>query len=78
LKGFTKKSNGASMMVANDNEKKRPRPGRMEALRDLPGDIMRRLTKDEIKAFLFEEEWPFSLREKLKDYLVDDQQGPPS
>lgn len=61
------------MMVSNENKKKQPRPGRMEALRDLPGDIMRRLTKEEIKAFLFEEEWPVSLREKLKDFLVEDQ-----
>ena len=61
------------MMASNENKKKQPRPGRMEALRDLHGDIMRRLTKEEIKAFLFDEEWPVSLREKLKDYLVEDQ-----
>ena len=60
------------MMDSNENKKKQPRPGRMEALRDLPGDIMRRLTKEEIKAFLFDEEWPVSLREKLKDFLVED------
>jgi len=60
-------------MASNENKEKQPRPGRMEALRDLPGDIMRRLTKEEIKAFLFDEEWPVSLREKLKDYLVEDQ-----
>jgi len=61
------------MMVSNENKKKQPRPGRMEALRDLPGNIMRRLTKEEIKAFLFKEEWPVSLREKLKEFLVEDQ-----
>ena len=59
-------------MASNENKKKEPRPGRMEALRDLPGNIMRRLTKEEIKAFLFKEEWPVSLREKLKDFLVED------
>jgi len=46
-----------------------PLPGRMEALRELPGDVLRHLTKSEIKAFLFEEVWPDSLQEKLKDYL---------
>jgi len=51
----------------NENE---PRPGRMEALRNLPGEILRQLTKKEIRAFLFDEIWPDSLQEKLKDYLV--------
>ncbi|MFO7987028.1 MAG: hypothetical protein R6U38_14305 [Desulfatiglandaceae bacterium] len=48
---------------------KEPLPGRMEALRDLPAEIMRELTKEEIQAFLFKEVWPDSLQEKLKDYL---------
>ena len=56
------------------NEKKdtknEPIPGRMEVLRELPTEIMRSLTKDEIKDFLFAEVWPDSLGEKLKDYLV--------
>ena len=56
------------------NEKKdtknEPIPGRMEVLRELPTEIMRSLTKDEIKAFLFAEVWPDSLGQKLKDYLV--------
>jgi hypothetical protein len=64
---------GASIMALHENEEKQPRPGRMEVLRDLPGEVMRRLTKEEIKAFLFKEEWPISLREKLKDFLVEDQ-----
>jgi hypothetical protein len=49
---------------------KEPLPGRMEVLRDLPADIMRSLTKEEIHAFLFEEIWPVSLSEKLEQYLV--------
>ena len=44
----------------------------MEALRDLPADILRSLTKNEIKAFLFQEEWPDSLAQKLKDYIIED------
>ena len=49
---------------------KEPLPGRMEVLRDLPADIMRSLTKEEIQAFLFEEIWPVSLSEKLEHYLA--------
>lgn len=49
-----------------------PKPGRVEAIRELPGDIMASLSKEEIRAFLFEEEWPDSLAEKLKDYLVEE------
>ena len=49
---------------------KEPLPGRMEVLRDLPADIMRSLTKEEIQAFLFEEIWPVSLNEKLEQYLA--------
>ena len=49
---------------------KEPLPGRMEVLRDLPADIMRSLTKEEIQAFLFKEIWPVSLSEKLEQYLA--------
>jgi hypothetical protein len=49
---------------------KEPLPGRMEVLRDLPADIMRSLSKEEIQAFLFEEVWPVSLSEKLGQYLA--------
>jgi len=55
-------------MKEKKNTKNEPIPGRMEVLRELPADIMRRLSKDEVKAFLFEEIWPDSLREKLKEY----------
>jgi hypothetical protein len=53
------------------NRGKEPKPGRIEALRELPGEILRTLTKQEINAFLYDDEWPDSLGEKLKDYLVD-------
>ena len=45
---------------------------RLEAFRNLPEDIVKLLTKEEVKAFLHDDEWPDSLREKLKDYLVDE------
>jgi len=44
----------------------------MEALREFPAEVMRSLTKEEIKAFLYEDVWPNSLREKLRDYMVED------
>jgi hypothetical protein len=58
------------MIQAENQSKKEPIPERMEALRELPGEILRHLTKGEIKAFLFEEVWPDSLQDKLKDYLA--------
>ncbi len=58
----------------NDTQKGKtePRQGRMEALRELPGDVLKTLSKEEINAFLFDEVWPDSLKEKLKDYLVEE------
>lgn len=49
---------------------RKPDPARLEAMKRLPKDLMLTLTREEIDAFLFEEEWPESLRVKLKDYLV--------
>ena len=46
-----------------------PDPGRVKALSSLPSDIVKQLTKEEVNAFLFEDEWPESLRRKLKDYM---------
>ena len=54
---------------------KKPDPKRLEALRLLPKGIMESLTKEEIYAFLHEDEWPDTLREKLKDYLEDINEG---
>lgn len=51
---------------------KEPLPGRMEALRSLPSEVLRRLTKQEVRAFLFKEQWPDSMQEKLKEYIVED------
>ena len=51
--------------------KEKPDPQRMEALRSLPLDIKQRITGEEAQAFLYNEELPESLLEKLKDYLED-------
>jgi len=52
-------------------ERKKPDPVRLEALRNLPKDVMKSLTKEEVNAFLLSDEWPESLKEKLKDYMAD-------
>ena len=57
-------------MGVSKNLGKEPKPNRLEALRELPMDIVRSLTKEEINAFLYDDEWPDSMEEKLKDYLV--------
>ena len=58
-------------MDERKNRGKEPLPGRIEALRELPGKVLRTLTKPEINAFLYDEVWPDSLGEKLQNYLVD-------
>ena len=57
--------------MSDENEKGQPDPGKIEALRNLPPEITTTLTKEEVKAFLFDEEWPDSLRKKLEDYIVE-------
>lgn len=52
-------------------EKRKPDPEKMKILRALPLHIKQSLTKEEVDAFLYEEIWPDSLQEKLKDFLVD-------
>lgn len=49
---------------------RKPDPARMEALKSLPRELMLSLTKEEVNAFLYEDVWPESLGEKLKNYLV--------
>ena len=59
-------------MNQEKSTKRKPDSGKMEALRSLPLEIKQSLTKEEVDAFLYEETWPDSLLEKLKDFLVDD------
>ncbi len=58
------------MQEEKESRNNEPLPGRMEVLRHLPADIMKSLSKEEIRAFLFEEIWPVSLSEKLEQYLA--------
>ncbi len=49
--------------------KEKPNPQRMAILRSLPLEIKEQITGEEAHAFLYNEELPDSLMEKLKDYL---------
>ena len=51
--------------------KEKPDPQRMAVLRSLPLEIKEQITGKEAQAFLYKEELPESLLEKLKDYLED-------
>jgi hypothetical protein len=51
--------------------KEKPNPQRMAVLRSLPLEIKQQITGEEAQAFLYNEELPESLLEKLKDYLED-------
>ncbi|MBW1919279.1 MAG: hypothetical protein JRI81_03520, partial [Deltaproteobacteria bacterium] len=48
-----------------------PDQRKLEALRKLPAEIVQSLSREEIKALLYSDEWADSLQEKLNDYLVD-------
>jgi hypothetical protein len=58
-------------MAEDEQKKRKPDPAKMQALRNLPLEIKQSLTREEADAFLYEETWPDSLLEKLKDYIVD-------
>ena len=49
----------------------KPDPTKLAALKSLPAEIVDSFTKEELHAFLYEDVWPDSLQEKLKDYLVE-------
>ena len=51
---------------------KKADPARVQVLRMLPRELKESLTKEEADAILFEDVWPDSLKEKLKDYIVED------
>ena len=59
-------------MDEQNQDRRTPDPKRLEALRRLPKNIMEALTKEDVNAILHEDVWPDTLREILKDYLVDE------
>ncbi len=50
--------------------KDRPDPERMAVLRALPIEIKEKITGEEAQAFIYKETLPDSLMEKLKGYMV--------
>jgi hypothetical protein len=54
--------------------KEKPDPERMAVLRGLPIEIKQQITGEEAQAFLYKEELPDSLLEKLRDYLVPEEE----
>jgi hypothetical protein len=62
------------MMNQEESKGQKPIPERLEALKTLPESVLRTLTKEEVKAFLHDDVWPESLREKLKDYAVNEEE----
>ncbi|HID97787.1 MAG TPA: hypothetical protein EYP57_06330 [Thermodesulfobacteriaceae bacterium] len=51
--------------------KEKPDPQRVAILRSLPVEIKELITGEEAQAFMYHEELPDSLMEKLKPYLSD-------
>ena len=50
----------------------RPDPERVAILRSLPLEIKEQITGEEAEAFMYNRELPDSLLEKLKEYIVTD------
>jgi hypothetical protein len=73
LPNIVDRESGRKMMEEEKSVDQKPDPKRLAVLRDLPKTVIESLTKEEVNAFLHEDDWPDSLREKLKDYLADEE-----
>ena len=62
------------MMEKEKTSPKRPDPGKLAALKSLPIEIVDSFSKEELHAFLYEDVWPDSLKEKLKEYMVEEEE----
>jgi len=58
--------------MEKDSTKRKANPARIQFLRSLPREIKKSLTPEEVNAILYEDIWPDSLVEKLKDYFVEE------
>jgi hypothetical protein len=59
-------------MIEDKSNGQKPSPEKLAVLRSLPKEILDTLSHDEIRAFLHDDVWPDSLRDKLKDYMVEE------
>ena len=57
-------------MEKKDSLQGSPDPARLELVKNLPKEVLQSLTKEEVKAILYDDEWPESLHEKLKGFVV--------
>jgi len=57
-------------MEKKDSLQGRPDPARLELVKNLPKEVLQSLTKEEVKAILYDDQWPDSLQDKLKDFVV--------
>ena len=53
------------------NQKRTPDPAKVAFLRSLPTEIKATITGEEADLFMFSDEIPESLYEKMKDFLVE-------
>jgi hypothetical protein len=58
--------------ITDKHQGRKPDPEKIAFLRALPLEIKQQLTGEETEAFMFDEELPAALLEKLKDYLIDE------
>ena len=57
-------------MEKKDSLQGRPDPARLELVKNLPKEVLQSLTKEEVKGLLSDDEWPDSLQEKLREFVV--------
>ena len=53
--------------------KRKPDPDRVAFLRTLPLEVKQQITGDEAEAFMFEQEIPESLYEKIKEFIKEEE-----
>jgi hypothetical protein len=58
--------------MEKDDPRRKTKSERVYLLRKLPLPVKESLSKEEVDAILFEDIWPDSLIEKLKDYFEKD------
>ena len=54
------------------SEARKPDPARVAVLRSLPAEVKETITGEEAERFMFTDEIPESLYEKIRDFLVED------
>ena len=61
-------------MIPTEIPKEKPDPKRVAVLRSLPLEVKEKITGEEAAAFMYNRPLPDSLLEKLKDYIVLDEE----